>query len=119
MRRAYEVGVEMLMGASWRELWSYYGSRLDRLKRVNPILCPVIYIGGTGKGKGTLRSRFRDLAGLRHTTFYPVFVLLLAGCEIDYGWKPLTSSAEAFNHEERVKRGYLEVHGELPPLNKR
>ena len=119
VRRAYEEGLELLRRASWRELWRYYGARLERLKRIDTSRCPVIYIGGTGRGGGTLRSRLYDLAGVRHTAFYPTFTLLLAGCDIDYGWMALPSGAEAFNYEEQVKREYVKVHGSLPPLNEK
>lgn len=60
------------------ELSSYFGRRVERIRSINPVKCPVIYIGASGYGVGTLRSGFKDLAGLRHTIFYPVFILLSA-----------------------------------------
>ena len=113
--KAYSKASALLDKAGWRELSNYFGKRVERIRRIDPVKCPVIYIGATGKGTGTLRSRFRDLAGLRHTIFYPVFSLILAGWDIDFGW---TEAEDAFNVESRLKRQYIEVHGDMPALNK-
>ncbi len=118
VKQARSLGADLLSKASWRQLWKHYWPRLARLEAIDPSTCPVIYIGGTGRGSGSIKTRFQDLAGWRHTIFFPVFVLLLAGCNIDYGWKTLNTATEAFNYEENLKQRCRAIHGRPPALNK-
>ena len=112
---AYARALELLEKSGWRELKGYFGKRVKRIKNIDPVKCPVIYIGATGRGSGNLRSRFQNLAGLRHTIFYPVFALLLAGWDIDFGWMEFE---DAFSLENQLMTRYKAVHKDIPALNK-
>ena len=102
--------------ARWRELSHNFIPRVERLKGLDPQSCPIIYLGATGKGRGNLRDRFKDLSGIRHTIFYPVFCLLSTGWEIEYGWK--TVNLDSFKEEDRLNEEYRRVHHSLPCLVK-
>jgi len=69
-------------------------------------------------GDTSIRSKYRDLAGRRHTALYPVLALLLAGWKLDYGFKTTSSREEAMELERRLKEEYIKVHGRLPALVK-
>lgn len=89
---------------------NYVYPRLERLYRIKS--CPVIYIGSTDN----IQSRYRDLAGRRHTVFFSILALLLGGWRLDYGFKTTSSKEEAQSLEEELKAKYKEIHGALPPL---
>ena len=116
---AYSAGIEILRKAKWKRLTKYWGPRFERLKRIDPSTCPVIYIGGTGKGTGTIRSRFADLAGWRHTIFPCILALRLVGWNIQFGYKTVSKGEEAFKTEKELIRKYTKIHGKLPALNAR
>lgn len=101
---------DIILKASWKELIEYVNSRLRRVLRIRD--CPVIYIGSTGN----LRSRYKDLAGIRHTAFFPILALLLSRWNLDYGFKIASSKKEAEHLENELKRGYIDIHGMLPAL---
>jgi len=117
--KAYGIARDILKKASWRRLTKYWGSRIERINRIDPLTCPTIYIGGTGKGKGTIRSRFTDLAGLRHTIFPCILALRLAGLNIDFGYKTVNTGQEAFKTEQELIKRYIKIHGKPPALNER
>ena len=102
--------------AKWREIKNFASSRIKRLERLKKRLesseCPVLYIGSTRN----LRNRCRDLAGKRHTVFLALLALLVAGTEIDYGYKIVTSEREASDIEYELKGKYRGLHGTYPPL---
>ena len=102
--------MEIIHRTGWRELSSYVSRRLRRLSRVSE--CPVIYIGSTNN----LRVRFRDLAGVRHTVFFPITALLLGGWRLDYGFVVTQSSRAAMSLEDGLKNGYKRIRGALPAL---
>jgi len=116
---AYSAAMAILKKVKWERLTKYWGPRIERLKRIDPLTCPTIYIGSTGKGKGTIRSRFADLAGLRHTIFPCVLALRLVGWDIEFGYKIVSKGEEAFKIEERLMREYMKTHGMSPPLNEK
>ncbi len=115
--RSYSIGIEILRRAKWARLSRYWGPRIERIRRIDPSQCPVLYIGCSGKGSGTIRTRFRDLAGLRHTIFPCIFVLRLADIDIAFGFITFSNGAKAFEQEKRILREYRGLHGRLPPLN--
>lgn len=114
LKQSAHMLLELVSDAGWLELETYIRSRLDRLNRIGA--CPVIYIDSTGAEKGGLRSRLRDLAGKRHTAFYPIFVLLYSKWKIDYGFKDCKSNKEARQLEEYLKQKYRAIHGRPPAL---
>ena len=116
---AYNIAMSILKKANWRRLTKYWGPRIERIKRIDPLTCPIIYIGGTGKGEGTIRSRFADLAGWRHTIFPCILALRLAGWNIHFGYRTVNRGEEAFKMEEKLIRQYMEIHGTPPALNKK
>ncbi len=99
-----------ILGTGWLELIDYVYSRLERLYRIRG--CPVIYIGSTDN----IQSRYKDLAGRRHTAFFPILALLLGGWRLDYGYKTVTTKDQAQHLEEELKTKYRRIHGTLPPL---
>lgn len=101
--------------ARWESVNSYVFNRLDRLKSIQD--CPIIYIGSAPSIKaGGLKSRYKDLCGRRHTIFYPVLALLIAGWDLQWGILP-TKGPKAI--EKEIVRKYIEIHGEYPALLKR
>ncbi len=104
----------------WYELLKYVDLRLNRLWRIGG--CPVIYIGSTsglrseGSATSSVRSRYVDLAGRRHTAFFSILALLLAGWRLDYGFLTVNTHTEARNLERKLKEEYRRVHGGLPAL---
>ena len=86
---------------------------LDRTSRLENISrCPIIYIGAPPT---SLRSRYKDLCGLRHTAFYPILALLMNGWRLDYEYFE-TERPEDF--EKSLKDRYQEIHKYLPALVK-
>jgi len=111
---------DMLGRTGWYEFLRYVDSRLNRLWRIGD--CPVIYIGSTsglrseGSATSSIRSRYVDLAGRRHTAFFSILALLLAGWRLDYGFLTVNTHREARNLERKLKEEYRRVHGRLPAL---
>ncbi len=99
---------EIVLQSGWDELIRYVTNRLTRLFRIRN--CPLIYIGSTGN----IRSRFKDLAGRRHTAFFPILALLLSGWKLDYGFRIVASKNAAEHLEEELKKKYQRIHGFLP-----
>jgi len=115
---AYKGFLKLFENLKWVEFKSYLENRLARVLNVHEA-CPVICIGATtGSRNPSIRSRYRDLAGRRHTALYPVLALLLAGWKLDYGFKTTSSREEAMELERRLKEEYIKVHGRLPALVK-
>ncbi|RLE67503.1 MAG: hypothetical protein DRJ43_07325 [Thermoprotei archaeon] len=110
----YDEAMKWLNKTRWSALISYAGRRLRRLRRIGE--CPVIYIGATTGRRGHIRSRYRDLAGVRHTALFPILALLLAGWRLEYGYTITKSSKEAKELEKRIKDQYRSVHGRPPAL---
>ena len=101
--------------AQWESVNSYIFNRLNRLKSIQD--CPIIYIGSAPSIKaGGLKSRYKDLSGRRHTVFYPVLALLIAGWALQWGILP-TKGPKAI--EKEIVRNYNEIHGANPALLKR
>ncbi|MBN1682661.1 hypothetical protein JW865_03815 [Candidatus Bathyarchaeota archaeon] len=117
LKHTIEFAENTIKKSEWKELISYYSSRIQRLKQIEPLICPIIYIGAVGKGKGTLRGRFIDLAGHRHTVFYPIFCLLSTGWEIEFGYKNIEN--DVFKIENQFKEQYENKHGKYPALVKK
>ena len=111
---------DVLGKTGWHEFLRYVNSRLNRLRRIGD--CPVIYIGSTsglrseGSATSSIRSRYVDLAGRRHTAFFPILALLLAGWRLDYGFLTVNTHTEAKKLEKRLKEVYRRIHGRLPAL---
>ena len=107
-----------LQGLKWELAKNYICSRIERLKKINQ--CPVIYIGSAGGKKGsknTLKGRYEELAGRRHTVMYPILALLYFGWELEFGWKVDNNPSDL---EEELKRKYRIRHnGKLPALVER
>jgi len=110
--RAIEFLNNLCNEARWREIKNFASSRIKRLERLRSSKCPVLYIGSTRN----LRNRCRDLAGKRHTVFLALLALLVAGAEIDYGYKIVTSEREASDLEQELKEKYRRLHSTYPPL---
>ena len=113
-KRTLDFAKSTLTNTNWYQLSRYLTPRILRLETIDPLNCPIIYLGGTGKGKGNLRGRFIDLSGIRHTAFYPVFCLLSTGWEIEYGWKPVTHGS-SFDEEKELKEKYRNTHSRKFP----
>ena len=101
---------EIVLQTEWSELTRYVTRRLTRISHIRD--CPLIYIGSTDN----IKSRFMDLAGRRHTAFFPVLALLLSKWKLDYGFKTVSSRKEAEQLEEKLKKEYQKIHGFLPAL---
>lgn len=108
--RAKYLLEDIILKTRWSELIKYVGNRLIRILQIRD--CPVIYIGSTE----SIRSRYKDLAGRRHTAFFPILALLLSGWKLDYGFKIVSSKSEAEQMERELKRKYICIHGILPAL---
>ena len=106
--------LSFLEGSKWAELLSYVRSRLARLERISA--CPILYIGSAPK---SIRVRFKDLSGIRHTAFFPILALMLGGWKLQYGFLTVKSDHEAKELEKRLKSKYAEFHGSLPALVER
>jgi len=100
----------VILKTGWNELIKYVGNRLIRVLQIRD--CPVIYIGSTE----SIRSRYKELAGRRHTAFFPILALLLNGWKLDYGFKTALSENKAIQLERDLKRKYIGIHGTLPAL---
>jgi len=86
---------------------------LDRTSRLENIgKCPIVYIGAAPT---SLRSRYKDLCGLRHTAFYPILALLMNGWKLDYQYFETDRPEDV---EKSLKDRYREVHKSLPALVK-
>lgn len=96
---------------SWRSFENYVLSRIRRLEKI--LGCPLIYIGAAPT---SLRGRYKDMCGERHTAFYPILALLFAGWKLDFGW---FEDEEARKREQLLKEQYLKIHGALPALVQR
>lgn len=76
---------EIILQAGWDKLNRYVASRLVRIFRIK--YCPLIYLGSTDN----IKLRFKDLAGRRHTAFFPILALMLSKWRLDYGFKMVSS----------------------------
>ena len=101
---------EIVLQTGWDELTRYVASRLARIFRIRD--CLLIYIGSADN----IKSRFKDLAGRRHTAFFPILALLLSKWKLDYGFKTVSSKKEAEWLEEELKKKYQKMHRFLPAL---
>ncbi len=101
---------EIVYQTNWDELIKYVTSRLVRVLRIR--YCSLIYIGSTDN----IKLRFKDLAGRRHTAFFPILALLLNKWKLDYGFKIVSTKKEAERLEEELKKKYQKIHGFLPAL---
>lgn len=117
VKKAYNIAKQLVKKAGWRKLEENWKSKIERIRNIDPFLCPVIYIGGTGKGSGTLRMRFTDLAGIRHVIFPCILSLRLAGVIIYFGFRTVDIGREAFKLEEVLIKEYIKIHKKLPALN--
>ncbi len=111
---AYNKFLKVFGEIRWRAFMEYVMNRLERLKRIGE--CPVIYIGAAPK---SLRTRYEDLIGRRHTVMFPILALVLAGWKLEYGYMQVKSKEEAKSLEDRLKREYTRIHGNLPALMER
>ena len=105
---------QLVAKVGWKMLEKKIVSRIERLNKISQ--CPVIYIGGAGTQRGsrnTLRGRYTEFSG-RHTSMYPVWILLYFGWKLQFGWKK-TNKPE--NEEAEYKKKYRQAHqGKLPAL---
>lgn len=95
----------------WFSLENYVLSRIRRLENIGD--CPVIYIGAAPT---SLRGRYKDMCGERHTAFYPIVALLFAGWKLDFG---SFEDNEPAKKERLLKEQFRKVHGTLPALVQR
>ena len=117
LKSVYNIAKQLVKKADWRKLEENWKSKIERIRNIDPFLCPVIYIGGTGKGSGTLRMRFTDLAGIRHVIFPCILSLRLAGVIIYFGFRTVDIGREAFKLEEVLIKEYIKIHKKPPALN--
>lgn len=96
---------------NWFHFEEYVVSRIRRLRNIGG--CPLIYIGAAPT---SLRGRYKDMCGERHTAFYPIVALLFAGWKLDFGW---FEDGEPAKKERLLKKQYRKVHGALPALVQR
>lgn len=89
---------EIILQAGWDELSRHVASRLVRIFRIKD--CPLIYLGSTDN----IKLRFKDLAGRRHTVFFPILTLMLSKWRLDYGFKMVSSKKEAGWPEGELKK---------------
>ena len=101
--------------AQWESLNDYVFNRLDRLKSI--VDCPILYIGSAPSiDAGGLKSRYRDLCGRRHTIFYPILALLIAGWSLQWGFNE-TDHPKMM--EKELVDSYRDIHGVYPALLRR
>jgi len=121
VREAIKYFNEILGRTEWKEFLKYVDSRLERLRRISA--CPVIYIGSTTGLKGgkssSIRTRYKDLAGRRHTVFFPILALLLAKWKLCFGFITVENHKKAKEIERKLKEEYRKVHDKLPALVKK
>jgi hypothetical protein len=85
------------------------GKSIHRLKGESDI----IYVGSTARGRGGLRQRLRSHSGSR--------LLKLIKAEIGgitVSWKDVPTHEKALFEEAEILWEYLQVHLELPPMNR-
>jgi len=95
----------------WVPFSEYVLDRTTRLKNIGE--CPLVYIGAAPT---SLRSRYSDLCGRRHTGFYPILALLMNGWRLDYEYFE-TEKPKQF--EKSLKDRYEKIHKSLPALVKK
>ena len=96
---------------NWSEFEEFFLNRIRRLERIGD--CPIIYIGAAPK---SIKSRYDDLCGKRHTAFYPILALLFADWKLDFGW---IEDDNPLVREKWLKQQYCKIHGKLPALVER
>jgi len=102
-----------LKKTNWKPFKQYVQNRISRLENIGG--CPIIYIGAA---PNTLRGRYEDLCGRRHTALYPILALLTANWKLQLGYKQ-TTKTEAKQTEQKLKQKYQQTHKTLPALVKR
>ena len=111
----HEKAVGLAGSIGWDVAGRFLCSRLNRLSKIGD--CPTIYIGSAGThpgSKNTLHGRYLELAA-RHTAQYPIWALLSAGWELQYGW--MVVDDHPGTAEEALKGRYRKAHGgNLPAL---
>ena len=101
--------------AQWDSSHSYIFNRIDRIEDIRD--CPVIYLGSAPSVKSDgLRSRYTDLCGRRHTIFYSILALLVAGWDLQWGFLKTENPREM---EKEIAYNYLEIHDRYPALVRR
>ena len=95
----------------WTAFKEYVLNRVNRVENISE--CPVVYIGAAPT---SLRNRYKDLCGRRHTAFFPILTLLMNDWELDFGWLPTDKPREM---EKSLKDQYIQIHDALPALVKR
>jgi hypothetical protein len=95
----------------WLEFEDFVMSRVSRLENIQE--CPIIYVGAA---PNTLKGRYRDLCGRRHTALFAVLALLHGGWKLEFGWLKCDNPLQK---EKILKEQYRNVHGKLPALMKR
>jgi len=102
---------------NWGMVNNYLLNRISRIENIGD--CPTIYIGSAGtyeNSKNHLKGRYNEFSG-RHTSMYPLWVLLAHGWELEYGWK---ISHNPKIDEKDIKKKYMELHNDkLPSLVRR
>jgi len=112
--KIYSDFIKLVRASRWIEFERYIVSRLERLKRIEK--CPIIYIGAA---PSSIKLRYRDLLGVRHTIHYPILALLIGGWRLEYGFRIVNTRKDALDLEKELKRRYREIHGKLPALVER
>lgn len=106
---------DFFIKAQWGSLNDYVFNRLDRLRSI--VDCPILYIGSAPSiDAGGLKSRYKDLCGRRHTIFYPVLALLVAGWNLQWGRNKTVKPKMV---EKELVDSYREIHGVYPALLRR
>jgi hypothetical protein len=111
IKRVISNAYKLLGKIDWSQFEHHVLSRVRRLEEIRE--CPIIYIGAAPT---SLKGRYKDLCGRRHTAFYAIIALLFAGWKLDFGW---IEDEKPLQKEKRLKRQYSNIHGRLPAVVKR
>ena len=103
--------IEELAKTKWEELVKYAYLRIKKLENINN--CPVIFIDHSV----SLRNKYRELAHLKHPLSIVFLGMIIHRWRLDYGFAVTSKDKLVEKYEETLKK-YIEIHRDMPALNK-
>ena len=113
-RKVSELDINYVTSKMWPGICRNMSEVLHAIKS-----CPVVYIGATGvrqEARANFQTRFEDLFTGKHVIMPSFWLLLLHGWKLDYLHYPCATPKD---FEDSLRARYSQVHGRIPPLNRR